>query len=80
VGIDDHEYAEMFALTTLRQVPREQGRAAVVMLEAQLDDPASVPTQVASPARLVVRASTGPVDDSHSVMLSDPRPGIDDAR
>jgi DNA-binding LacI/PurR family transcriptional regulator len=80
VGIDDHEYAEMFALTTLRQVPREQGRAAVAMLEAQLDDPASAPTHIASPARLIVRASTGPVDDSHSVMLSDPRPRIDDAR
>src|SRR5664279_3536445 len=25
VGIDDHEYAEMFGLTTLEQVPREQG-------------------------------------------------------
>ncbi len=26
VGIDDHEFAEMFSLTTLQQVPREQGR------------------------------------------------------
>ncbi|MET0861373.1 MAG: LacI family DNA-binding transcriptional regulator [Microbacterium sp.] len=77
VGIDDHEYAEMFALTTLRQIPREQGRAAVALLEAQLDDPASGPTQFASTARLIVRASTGPVDDRHSVMQSDPRPGID---
>ena len=39
VGIDDHEYAEMFSLTTLRQVPRSAGRAAVEMLMRQLEDP-----------------------------------------
>jgi DNA-binding LacI/PurR family transcriptional regulator len=80
VGIDDHQYAEMFALTTLRQVPRDQGRAAVELLEAQLADPTSRPTLVPTLARLIVRATTGPVDDRHSVMLSDPRPGIADAR
>jgi DNA-binding LacI/PurR family transcriptional regulator len=80
VGIDDHEYAEMFALTTLRQAPREQGRAAVELLEAQLVHPAAPPTLVRAPARLIVRATTGPVDDRHSVMQSDPRPGIDGAR
>ena len=39
IGIDDHEFAEMFSLTTLQQVPREQGRVAVDLLLAQLDDP-----------------------------------------
>ena len=77
VGIDDHAYAEMFALTTLQQLPREQGRAAVELLEAQLED--AQPSRVELPARLIVRASTGPVDAHHSVMVSDPRPGIDDA-
>lgn len=58
VGIDDHEYAEMFALTTLRQNPREQGAAAVAMLIAQLTDPARPPVAIRMQAQLVVRAST----------------------
>jgi DNA-binding LacI/PurR family transcriptional regulator len=79
VGIDDHEYAQMFALTTLQQIPRDQGRAAVELLQAQLDDPHTARRPNPSPARLIVRASTGPVDYRHSVTVSDPRPGIDRA-
>lgn len=78
VGIDDHEYAEMFALTTLAQLPREQGRAAVALLERRIDDPTAEHSNSAMSARLVVRASTGPIDERHSVVMSDPRPGIDD--
>ena len=58
IGIDDHEFAEMFSLTTLRQLPREQGRAAVELLLAQLDDPERAPTTVRMQAQLVVRNST----------------------
>ncbi len=77
VGIDDHEYAEMFALTTLRQVPRDQGRAAVELLEARLADPDIAHVTEASPARLIMRASTGPVDSTplgHGLRLE--RPGL----
>ena len=28
IGIDDHEFADMFSLTTLRHIPREQGRGS----------------------------------------------------
>jgi DNA-binding LacI/PurR family transcriptional regulator len=77
VGIDDHEYAEMFALTTLQQVPREQGRAAVELLEARLADTTIESHPTPSQARLIVRATTGPVDSRHSVTVSDARPGID---
>ncbi|MCR2763926.1 LacI family transcriptional regulator [Microbacterium sp. zg.B48] len=77
VGIDDHKYAEMFALTTFQQRPREQGRAAVELLEAQLADAEAEPAHVALTARLIVRASTGPVDADHSVMVSDARGGMD---
>ena len=77
VGIDDHEYAEMFALTTLQQLPREQGRVAVELLEAELGGGVDEPRHVELSARLIVRASTGPVDSRHSVFSSDPRPGID---
>jgi DNA-binding LacI/PurR family transcriptional regulator len=61
VGIDDHEYAEMFSLTTLRQVPREQGVAAVGRLLELIDDPDRAATAVHMQATLVVRSSTGPV-------------------
>ncbi|QTV79249.1 LacI family DNA-binding transcriptional regulator [Microbacterium sp. NIBRBAC000506063] len=58
VGIDDHEYAEMFSLTTLRQVPREQGAAAVDLLLAHLADPEKPPQTIHMKARLIVRSST----------------------
>lgn len=61
VGIDDHEFAEMFALTTLRQVPREQGIAAVEVLLAEIDDPDRPRTQLRMSARLIMRSSTAPV-------------------
>ncbi len=41
IGIDDHEFADMFSLTTLRQSPREQGRVAVELLLDHLDDPSA---------------------------------------
>ncbi|MCT9820880.1 LacI family transcriptional regulator [Microbacterium sp. W1N] len=58
VGIDDHEYADMFSLTTLRQVPREQGAAAVATLLAEIDDPERPRTVLHTRARLIVRTST----------------------
>ncbi len=58
VGIDDHETAEMFSLTTLQQVPREQGAAAVRILLAEIADPGRPRTAERMRARLVVRSST----------------------
>lgn len=76
VGIDDHEYAEMFSLTTLKQDPREQGKAAVALLMRMIDDPDSPPERVYDPARLIVRSSTTPLDLQHSAaaMGVAPRP------
>ncbi|WP_322411507.1 LacI family DNA-binding transcriptional regulator [Microbacterium invictum] len=71
VGIDDHEYAEMFALTTLRQAPREQGAAAVRTLLDHLADPERPPTVIRAQARLVVRNSTGPVNPRRSAAVAD---------
>ena len=61
VGIDDHEFAEMFSLTTLQQVPREQGRAAVGVLLAEIAEPGRERTELRIPARLVVRSSTAEI-------------------
>ena len=51
----------MFALTTLQQVPREQGRAAVDMLLAEITDPERPRTELRMPARMVIRNSTAAV-------------------
>ncbi|UOE43992.1 LacI family DNA-binding transcriptional regulator [Agromyces larvae] len=62
IGIDGHEYAEMFGLTTVEQYPEEQGRLAVevvLRLIARGDDPDPLPDSGAPlPTRLVVRSST----------------------
>ncbi|MFE6964344.1 LacI family DNA-binding transcriptional regulator [Agromyces sp. NPDC057679] len=62
IGVDGHEYAEMFGLTTIEQSPGEQGRLAVeavlrLLGEGEVADP--LPDSGAPlPTRLVVRSST----------------------
>ena len=62
VGVDGHEYAEMFDLTTVEQHPGDQGRSAVEVVlrllgEGAIADP--LPDSGAPmPTRLVVRASS----------------------
>ena len=58
IGIDGHEYAEMFSLTTIEQRPRVQGQSAVADLLAAVAGEPSAPEIVEMPSRLVVRAST----------------------
>lgn len=78
VGIDDHEFAEMFALTTLQQVPREQGGAAVEMLMRHLDEPDCAPSAVRLHARFVMRNSTAPPPGAGSVIHLDSTAGDED--
>ncbi len=73
IGIDDHEFAEMFSLTTLRQSPREQGRVAVEMLVDHLDDPSQPPKTMRMQAQLVVRNSTAALDPQRSAVTVDGR-------
>ncbi|MGX1934472.1 LacI family DNA-binding transcriptional regulator [Microbacterium resistens] len=58
IGIDDHGFAEMFALTTIRQSPRAQGADAVRLLRMRLESPEARAERVIAPATLVVRSST----------------------
>jgi DNA-binding LacI/PurR family transcriptional regulator len=62
IGVDGHEYAEMFDLTTVEQYPGEQGRLAVdVVLRLLAEGPMADPLPDSGaplPTRLVVRAST----------------------
>lgn len=60
-GIDDHEMAELFGLTTMRQDPAEQGRlAARILLDRLAREPieGSERTHTVLPTELVVRHST----------------------
>ncbi|MDR2998442.1 MAG: LacI family transcriptional regulator [Microbacterium sp.] len=58
IGIDDHEHAEMFSLTTVRQHPREQGAAAVQLLRERMEHPDAAAQQTTLPIELVARSST----------------------
>ncbi|UFS58011.1 LacI family DNA-binding transcriptional regulator [Subtercola endophyticus] len=62
IGIDGHEYAEFFGLTTMAQYPGRQGEQAVEMLMDQLHPGRreAVPANVPLPVELVVRGSTAP--------------------
>ncbi|GAT73876.1 LacI family DNA-binding transcriptional regulator [Microbacterium hydrocarbonoxydans] len=58
VGIDDHQHAEMFSLTTIRQSPREQGHEAVRLLRERIEHSDAPPEHVVPASALVVRNST----------------------
>jgi DNA-binding LacI/PurR family transcriptional regulator len=73
IGIDDHEFAEMFSLTTLQQMPREQGRVAVSLLLDHLAEPDHPPVVVRMKAKLVVRNSTTALDPRLSAVAVDGR-------
>ncbi len=60
VGIDDHDLADFFGLTTVAQFPRVQGEQAVETLMEQLEpgSDASEPAAISLPYELRVRSST----------------------
>jgi DNA-binding LacI/PurR family transcriptional regulator len=62
IGIDDHEMAEFFGLSTVAQPVQEQGQLAARLLLEALDHrvAATLPREVTVPTRLVVRSTTGP--------------------
>lgn len=61
VGVDDHELAELFALTTIGQPVAEQGRAAAQLLLATLEGTSAHSNEhVLLPTTLIERSTTGP--------------------
>lgn len=60
VGIDDHELAAFFGLTTIAQFPERQGERAVELLMRELEQSRGQdePTNLPLPFDLVVRSST----------------------
>lgn len=60
IGIDDHEMAGYFDLTTVAQPAHEQGRVAARQVLAALGSDGWQPEQVILPTQLVVRRTTAP--------------------
>jgi len=60
IGIDDHEMAGYFDLTTIAQPVHEQGRVAASQVLAALGDEDWRPEQVILPTELLVRRTTAP--------------------
>lgn len=59
IGIDGHDLAEMFSLTTLEQFPSRQGTRAVELVMERMSDAADSPAQALTmPVHLMVRSST----------------------
>jgi DNA-binding LacI/PurR family transcriptional regulator len=69
VGIDNHEYAEMFSLTTLEQSPHAQGTQAADMMLRQLREPDAPIVNLRLQATLIVRNSTAPPPGVPSVAV-----------
>jgi LacI family repressor for deo operon, udp, cdd, tsx, nupC, and nupG len=61
IGIDDHEMASYFDLTTVSQPVHEQGRVAATQVLAALTGDDWKPEQVILPTELVVRGTTAQV-------------------
>jgi LacI family repressor for deo operon, udp, cdd, tsx, nupC, and nupG len=60
VGVDDHEMAELFDLTTVAQPVYSQGVLAAEMILHRLTEPHREPPALVVPTSLVVRGTTGP--------------------
>ncbi len=61
MGVDDHEMAEFFELTTVAQPVHEQGRlAAQLLLQAIERGDTFTPETLTVPTRLIVRGTTAP--------------------
>jgi DNA-binding LacI/PurR family transcriptional regulator len=73
VGIDDHDLADMYGLTTVRQQPRDQGAQAVAMALDAIGAPGGIPViERRVPVSLRVRSSTSaparhPPVEGHSI-------------
>lgn len=62
IGIDDHELADFFGLTTIAQFPQAQGEKAVEVLMDQMHDGPLKPVgvNISMPVELKLRSSTAP--------------------
>lgn len=71
IGIDGHDCAEMFSLSTVEQQPQTQGETATRML-MDLIDGGVAPERTEVPTRLVIRASTARPETQETRMPKHP--------
>lgn len=60
IGIDDHEFSAAAGLSTIRQVPEDQGAYGTRVLLAELAGGGRLEVPAVQPHQLVIRASTAP--------------------
>ena len=58
VGVDDHDLAYLFDLTTVAQPVRLQGKQAARMLVSRICDPTVPPSTASLDVELVIRGTT----------------------
>ncbi|MGO1849447.1 LacI family DNA-binding transcriptional regulator [Microbacterium sp.] len=58
IGVDDHDLADFFGLTTIAQFPSSQGALAAESLLAELEPETHEPIDTLLPFELIVRSST----------------------
>src|SRR6478609_6045883 len=66
IGVDGHDFAYLFDLSTISQPVRDQGRIAARLLLEQVNDLQHTPTAVTVGCELIRRGSTGPLR-SHQI-------------
>jgi DNA-binding LacI/PurR family transcriptional regulator len=64
IGVDDHEFARVVALTTISQQVAAQGALAARAVVASMAGTPVPPEPIPSPVELVVRTTTGPANSS----------------
>lgn len=62
IGIDNHQLADFFGLTTIAQFPDRQGRQAAELMLAMIDEPATETQHRTIETEFVVRSSTAKPD------------------
>ena len=60
IGVDNHDMAYLFELTTIAQPVREEGRLAAQLLLRQFAQPSATPDHITVEPELIVRATTSP--------------------
>jgi LacI family repressor for deo operon, udp, cdd, tsx, nupC, and nupG len=64
IGVDDHDMAYLFNLTTISQPVRQQGRLAAQILIEQIRNPTKLAPRRTVKSELIIRSSTGVVPNT----------------
>jgi DNA-binding LacI/PurR family transcriptional regulator len=74
IGVDNHDMAYLFELTTIAQPVRDEGRLAAELLLKQIAQPDATPEHLVVEPELIVRRSTAPIRDQAAGRVILPAP------